>query len=79
MRVATAVRKCPGRNSMSQFIEGNVHYWMSPKNQQWYFKVVAGNGETVAQSEGYKELASAKKGAASVKKALNLPEDPPEE
>ena len=38
------------------------------KNQQFYFRLKAGNGETIAVSEGYKSKASAKAGIESVKK-----------
>lgn len=42
-------------------------YWQSTKNQQWYFRLVAVNGETIAQSEGYTTEESCKKGIAAVK------------
>lgn len=29
-------------------------YWKSTKNNQWYWRLKAGNGEPVCQSEGYK-------------------------
>ena len=35
----------------------------SPVNRQWYFRMVARNGRTVAQSEGYKKRESAMKTA----------------
>ncbi|MCA9233259.1 MAG: YegP family protein [Planctomycetales bacterium] len=31
-----------------------IEYWKSPKNGQWYFAIIARNGKTIAQSEGYK-------------------------
>lgn len=42
----------------------------SKKNRQWYFRLVAGNGKTVAQSEGYKRKANAVKGIYAVSWAL---------
>jgi uncharacterized protein YegP (UPF0339 family) len=41
---------------------------------EFRFKLVASNGETIASSEGYKSLASAKAGIESVKK--NAPTAP---
>lgn len=43
-------------------------YWQSKKNDEWYFHLVAPNGEIIAQSEGYKAKDGAIKGAESVKK-----------
>lgn len=40
-----------------------IEYWKSPKNGQWYFAIIARNGKTVAQSEGYKRKASCLKTA----------------
>lgn len=36
----------------------------SPVNLQWYFRMLARNGKTVAQSEGYKKRESALKTAS---------------
>ena len=30
-------------------------YWKSTKNKQWYWRIRAGNGEPIAQGEGYKK------------------------
>lgn len=42
----------------------------SKKNGQWYFRLVAGNGKPIAQSEGYKRRANAVKGAYAVVRAI---------
>lgn len=39
----------------------------SPKNKKWYWKLVAGNGETIATSEPYKTKQSAMRGITSVR------------
>lgn len=36
-----------------------IHLWQSAQNHQWYFNIAAGNGEKVAQSEGYNSRQSA--------------------
>lgn len=36
-------------------------YFKSPRNKQWYWHYVAGNGEVMAQGEGYTRKASCKK------------------
>lgn len=36
-------------------------YWKSNKNKQWYWRIRAGNGEPIAQGEGYKSKAGALK------------------
>lgn len=33
---------------------GQYEWWKSPKNGQWYFHKVSGNGEILSPSEGYK-------------------------
>lgn len=38
------------------------------KNGEFYFRLKAGNGETILTSEGYKAKSSAKNGVASVQK-----------
>ena len=43
-------------------------YWQSVKNDEWYFHLVASNGEIIAQSEGYTTKDNCIKGAESVKK-----------
>ena len=37
------------------------------KDEQFYFRLQAANGETILQSEGYKQKASAQNGIASVR------------
>lgn len=45
-------------------------YWKSNKNKQWYWRIKAGNGEPIAQGEGYKS----KNGALKVfRLLLSLP------
>lgn len=44
------------------------------KDGQYYFRLKAGNGETIAVSEGYTTKASAKNGIASVKKNASIAE-----
>ena len=51
-------------------MEPYYRLWQSSNDKQWYFALVAGNGEVVAQSEGYMKKQSAKKGIAAVKKSL---------
>jgi len=43
-------------------------YWQSEKNDEWYFHLVAPNGEIIAQSEGYTSKDGCIKGAEAVKK-----------
>jgi len=45
-----------------------IKYWKAA-NRQWWFHVVAANGEIVAQSEGYKN----KKDCLDTIKLFNLP------
>jgi|GEM_PF-5296855 len=44
----------------------------SKKNRQFYFRVVAGNNRTVAQSEGYKTRAARKRGYFALFRAVEL-------
>ena len=53
-----------GDNTMTEKFE----YWQSEKNDEWYFHLVAPNGEIIAQSEGYKSKDGCIKGAEAVKK-----------
>ena len=41
--------------------------FQSDKDDQWYFSLIAPNGETIAQSEGYISKQNALKGINSVK------------
>ncbi len=43
------------------------------KNEQFYFNLLAANGQVICKSEMYKALASAKKGIESVKKNAESP------
>jgi uncharacterized protein YegP (UPF0339 family) len=43
------------------------HLFRSPRNRQYYFRIVAGNGRTVAQSEGYKRARSRDDTVAAIK------------
>jgi uncharacterized protein YegP (UPF0339 family) len=60
--------------NIEQFKEGAVTY-KKGKDGQWYFSIRTANGETVAQSEGYTRLHSAKDGAAALKVALGVQEE----
>lgn len=42
--------------------------YQSEKSQEYYFRLKAGNGETILKSEGYKTKAACENGVASVKK-----------
>jgi len=44
--------------------------WKSERDNQWYFILVAKNGETIAQSEGYTRKENALKGIKAVKRCL---------
>lgn len=41
----------------------------SDKDNKWYWRLVAGNGKTIAQSEGYNRMRAALAGAELVKGA----------
>lgn len=47
---------------------GKFEIYKSEKNNQFYFRLKAGNGQVVLQSQGYKEKAGAKNGIDSVTK-----------
>ncbi|MDZ4813206.1 MAG: YegP family protein [Pseudomonadota bacterium] len=47
---------------------GKFLLWQSSQNYQWYFRLVASNGETVSQSEGYTTKQGAQNGIAAVKR-----------
>jgi uncharacterized protein YegP (UPF0339 family) len=50
---------------------GKVQFWKSRKDDQWYWRAVAPNGRIVADcSEGYRTLASARKGLMSLMRIL---------
>lgn len=44
-----------------------IEIFKSEKNQNYYFTIRANNGQTVAQSEGYREKRNAAKTARSLK------------
>jgi uncharacterized protein YegP (UPF0339 family) len=46
---------------------GKFEIYQSEKNEQYYFRLKAGNGEVVLSSQGYKDITGAKKGVESVK------------
>jgi hypothetical protein len=48
--------------------------FQSEKNQQYYFRLKAGNGQIILQSEGYTTKTAAKNGIESVKKNAGLDE-----
>ena len=44
----------------------------STKNQQWYFSIVSGNNEIIAQSEGYKRVDSCLKTVTRLKEGMAI-------
>lgn len=42
-------------------------FWKSKKDEQWYFHLVAPNGEIIAQSEGYTTKDNCLNGIEAVK------------
>lgn len=53
--------------------KAKVVFHQSKRNKNYYFKVIAKNGEVVAQSEGYKSRAMRVKGLKSLISALTSP------
>lgn len=49
--------------------EGHYTEPFQGKDNQWYFNLVAANGEVVSQSEGYETHASALEGIEAAKRA----------
>lgn len=47
-----------------------IQMFKSEADGQFYFRIRARNGKIVAQSEGYKTKASARKGIEALKKAV---------
>jgi hypothetical protein len=43
-------------------------FWQSEKDKQWYFHLLAPNGEVIAQSQGYSSKDNCINGINSVKK-----------
>ena len=52
--------------------KGKFVYFLSKKNRQWYFRLVASNGKTICQSEGYTRKANVLKGIESVRAASRM-------
>lgn len=50
-----------------RFIEGVFHEFKG----DWFFRVKAGNGKIVAQSEGYKKIQGALKGIKSLRLGID--------
>lgn len=48
-------------------------YWKSPKNDQWYWRCKGGNGEPIAQSEGYARKESCLAAISLLKASANAP------
>ena len=46
--------------------------YQNKKNQSYFFNVIAGNGQAILTSQGYKAKQSAQRGIASVKKNIAL-------
>merc|ERR1712110_359692 len=53
---------------------GKFELFQSEKNDEFYFRLKAGNGEIILASEGYKAKASAENGIESVRKNAASPE-----
>merc|ERR1712046_402393 len=53
---------------------GKFELFRSEKNDQYYFRLKAGNGEIILQSEGYKAKAGAENGIKSVRENSVKPE-----
>ncbi|QIQ21961.1 YegP family protein [Zophobihabitans entericus] len=49
-------------------MSGKFEVFKSPKNNQFYFRLKASNGQVILQSEGYTTKDNCKKGVLSVKK-----------
>ena len=47
---------------------GKFEIYQSEKNQEYYFRLKAGNGEIILSSQGYSSKSSAENGVESVKK-----------
>lgn len=47
-----------------------IQVFKSTKNGQWYFRFKAYNGRIIAQSEGYKKKAGARKGIDGIRSAF---------
>ena len=56
-----------------KYVKAKVKFFQSKRNKNYYFKVIAKNGEIVAQSEGYKTRAMRIKGLKSLMAALGSP------
>ena len=54
-------------------MKSKIEYFQSKRNKNYYFRIVAKNGETVAQSEGYTTKAMRTKGLKSLIKILSTP------
>lgn len=52
----------------SRHIRIMFEIFQSEKTEKYHFKLKAGNGETILQSQAYKDKSSAEKGIASVQK-----------
>ena len=46
--------------------------WQSPKDDQWYWQLVASNGEVQCQSEGYVKKNNAVRGAKAARRNMFL-------
>jgi len=52
---------------------GKFEIFQSEKNEEFYFRLKAGNGEIILQSEGYKAKASCENGIKSVQENSSIP------
>ncbi len=53
-----------------------TEYFKSTASGQWYFRIVARNGKTIAQSEGYKRKGGALAALASIKAGMPTAKGP---
>merc|ERR1712050_173892 len=53
---------------------GKFQIFKSEKNDEFYFRLKAGNGEIILASEGYKAKAGAENGIKSVRENSSIPE-----
>lgn len=57
-----------------QEVNSKIEVFQSDKNGEWYFRVVARNHKTVAQSEGYTRKADCFRGIEALKRAVEISE-----
>lgn len=48
----------------------SIEYWKSPANAEWFFRIVARNGEIIAHSEAYKRKSNCLKTIAQLQQQI---------